>query len=160
MVNAANRRPGKAVVNACLIVFVLLLSHTALAVEQAHPDSHLYGGIPLAQWRTRIVDFDARSPQAAKAVDPLMAILADGRVDDVTRRNAAIALGNIREPARRVTPQLVEMTWRSGDQALWAAKALSLMGPAARDTTEHLRSIAQDEEQPLMMRQLALEALG
>ena len=128
--------------------------------SQPRPDSHRYGGITLADWRSRIVDFDADSPRAAQAVAPLLSIVADDRVDDVTRKNAAIALGNIGEPARIVSGQLMKMA--EGDQAdaIWSAKALSLMGAAARDETPRLTKLVLDDTRPLMLRQLALETLG
>ncbi len=132
--------------------------------SDVRPDSHLFGGVALRQWKQRLVDFDAQSPTAAKAVAPLLEILGDDRVDDVTRRNAALALGNIGEPARGATGQLARMIAAGnqdrGKEALWAAKALSLMGPAARDATPALVAVVGGREQPLALRQLALESLA
>ena len=127
-------------------------------------DSFAYAGVPLGEWKRRLVDFDSKSSSATQAVEPLMAILADRRVDDVTRRNAAIALGNIGEPARGAVPQLRQMIIakdeRGAKEAQWAGKALSLMGPAARDAAPALARVVRDDECPLALRQLALEALA
>ena len=145
---------------ATLLVCLLIAASTFSAEQTQRPDSYRYGGVTLDQWRKRVIDFDAQGPQAGASVAPLMEILADEQVDAVTRRNAALALGSIRGPARSVTPQLIKMTLAGDEASAWAAKALSLMGPAARDATDELSRIARDEDQDRMLRLLSLEALG
>ena len=156
------RRARTAANAAVVLATVYLLMHIGPATGTERSDGLTFGGVRLTHWQQRLVDFDAKSPAAARAVEPLMAILADERVDDVTRRNAAIALGNIGEPAGKAAPQLALMIAddENPKAALWAAKALSLMGSAARDATPELVRIVGESQQPLALRQLCMETLG
>lgn len=123
-----------------------------------------YGGVSLDQWRKRLVDFDADSPQAAHAVPALIEMVKDRQLDNITRRHAALALGRIGAPARTAVGTLVACLDEEGKDkeatALWAAKALALLGPAARSAAPKLIGILQDVQQPGRLRMATLEALA
>lgn len=152
----------------CLALAVLTAAATDAPEATAQPDEAIqektFGGVPLSQWQSRLVDFDADSPRAAKAVPALTAILLDADLDDVTRRNAALALGRIGREAQPAVPALVELIEASrqgrAKPAVWAAKAISLMGPYGRDATGALVAALRDTRRDMMLRQMTVEALA
>lgn len=122
-------------------------------------------GRTLDEWRETIKSLDPKSPEAAKEVDGLIAVMSDERVPWFTRRQAALTLGRIGAPAAEAIPRLVEYTATrsSGDHeastALWAIKALALFGRTGAAATPALARIVIDPTQDLAMRMMSIEAL-
>lgn len=121
-------------------------------------------GRTLDEWRDVIKSLDPKAPEAASEVDGLIAVMSDECVPWFTRRQAALTLGRIGEPAARAIPLLVKYaTTPSTDHetspSLWAIKALALYGRAAAPATPILARVLSDTNQDLALRMMSIEAL-
>ena len=124
-----------------------------------------YDGLTLVEWRDRIKQIRFDTPSAADAVPGLIEIARDRDVPWYTRRQAALTLGRIGEPAQQAVPVLVELLEESVDDSgastqLWSIKALALFGPVAREATAAFIELLESETQPHLARLSTLEALG
>ncbi|MFO1005190.1 MAG: HEAT repeat domain-containing protein [Planctomycetaceae bacterium] len=130
----------------------------------AGPASNTVAGRTLDEWRDVIKSLDPKAPEAAKEVEGLIVLMSDEHVPWFTRRQAALTLGRIGEPAARAIPLLVEYaTTKTGDQetstALWAIKALALYGRAGASAAPPLARIVTDPHADLALRMMSIEAL-
>lgn len=143
-----------------LIIIALL----AFQGPPAGGAERMYGGRALDAWRRELIDFDAASPQAAEKAPPLIEILGDPALDEGIRRDAAMALSRIGQPAQAAVPKLVTLLdsteGEPGDAPFWAAKALAQFGPLAKEATPALVALVHDVDRPLAHRQMVLEALA
>lgn len=124
-----------------------------------------YDGLSLEEWRRRIPDLDFASPEIASAIPGLLAIVRDREAPWFSRRQAAVTLGRIGEPARAAIPVLVELLDEPAgvpEEAarIWSLKALALFGPLAEESTPRLIEILRDDCATDHARLGALEALG
>ena len=130
--------------------------------DVTHSADRLYGGQPLSVWQQRMKDWDPVRPESLHAVTPLIEIIRQPDVPWFTRRQAALFLGAIGEPAHDVIPVLIELLQRTSESEMssWAIKALALFGPDASDATPRLIEILRDTSQPMETRVAAVEALS
>lgn len=131
----------------------------------AASDEPRYDGLTLPEWRERIKQLRFDDPSVADVVPGLIHIVRDRDVPWYTRRQAALTLGRIGEPARDAVPVLVNLLNEDPDTEgettqFWAVKALALFGPVAREATPALIDVLRSEAQPDVVRLVTLEALG
>lgn len=129
------------------------------------PTSPRYDGRTLAEWRERIQRLDYKSADIAGEVPGLLAIAQDTQAPWFSRRQAALTLGRIGEPAKNAIPAIVELLGeRTADPEqstqLWAIKSLALYGPVASDATPALVALLENSTQPPLPRLASIEALG
>ena len=125
----------------------------------------LYDGRTLAEWRARIKTVDYQGPDIADEVPGLLAIAQDTNAPWFSRRQAALTLGRIGEPAQSAVPALIELLAEGGEDPeqstqLWAIKALALYGPVAGEAAPALAELLEDESQAPLPRLASIEALG
>jgi HEAT repeat protein len=130
----------------------------------AVPDP-LYDGRTLAEWRDRIQNLDFDDPAIGDDVPGLLAIVEDTEAPWFSRRQAAITLGRIGEPAAEAVPVLIRLLDERGDAAdesteLWALKALARFGPVAESAAPMLVEILNDDAEDEFPRIAAIETLG
>ncbi|WP_197443720.1 HEAT repeat domain-containing protein [Maioricimonas rarisocia] len=124
-----------------------------------------YGGHTVDEWRARIKSFNLDDPGIASQVPGLIELTRDTELPWFTRRQAALTLGRIGEPAAQAVPVMESFLHPEGEPEplqtrLWAMKSLALFGPVAADAAGSIASILQDETAPLTLRLSAVEALG
>jgi HEAT repeat protein len=143
----------------------LLLADGSRPLLAGPPESRTYDGQTLDEWQERIKSLEFQSPAGASAVPGLMALVRDQDLPWYTRRQAALMLGRIGEPAAPIVPQLSD--WLQTDAsdadretALWSAKALALFGPTAAPATSALIAVLRDESRDHDLRLGCLEALS
>ncbi len=145
-----------------------LLAAAVVAAPASDPagvsGARRYDGLTLDEWRERVKNLDPAVPESAKAVPGLIAIVRDRDAGFLSRQLAAAALGRLGPASPEGVPVLVEILGEpasvEGSPRVWAAKGLSLYGPAARAAAGALLSILQDDSLPLLDRSVALEALA
>lgn len=120
-----------------VLLLVVLCSGTLRA------DETTYDGRTLAEWREQIKRLDFADPARGKYVPGLMAIVADPAVPWHSRRQAALTLGRMGEPAEPAVPLLESLLSDEEPDAAtcpqtWAAKGLGLFGRLAAPTTDRL----------------------
>jgi HEAT repeat protein len=119
----------------------------------------------LAEWRDRIQRLDYKSADIADEVPGLLAIAQDTQAPWFSRRQAALTLGRIGEPAKDAIPAIVELLREQTadpeqSTQLWAIKALALYGPVASEATPALVALLENSSQPPLPRLASIEALG
>ncbi len=124
-----------------------------------------YDGRTLEEWRRDIQLLDFQSPERAAAVPGLRQIIRDPEAPWFTRRQAALTLGRIAEPARPAIADLINLLDVPAEPIetappLWALKALALFGPLAREAAPRAIAILRDEQQPSILRMTATETLA
>lgn len=160
---------GQWLVLGVMLFGVIWFSVTAISCgsepqPNAGPSLNTVAGRTLDEWRDVIKSLDPKAPEAAKEVEGLIAVMSDDHVPWFTRRQAALTLGRIGEPAARAIPLLVEYaTTKTGDQetstALWSIKALALYGRAGASAAPPLARIVTDPDADLALRMMSIEAL-
>lgn len=125
----------------------------------------LYDGRTLDEWRDRIGRLDFDDPLIGDEVPGLLAIVEDVDAPWFSRRQAAITLGRIGEPAADAVPVLIELLDETGDHQeestqLWALKALARFGPVAEEAAPRLVEILNDGSRADLPRLAAIETLG
>lgn len=131
----------------------------------APADEPEYDGLTLSEWRELMKSLDFQSPAAAKAVPGLLMLLQDRDLPWFTRKQAALTLGRIGQPAESAVPVLRSLLISDDPVereaiAPWAAKALALFGPLAAEATPELELVLTDESRPQIDRLCCVEALG
>lgn len=121
-------------------------------------------GRTLDEWRDAMKSLDPKAPEAAQEVEGLIAVMSDEHVPWFTRRQAALTLGRIGEPAARAIPLLIQYaTTPTDDQetstALWSIKALALYGRAGASAAPSLARLVTDPGADLSLRMMSIEAL-
>lgn len=120
-----------------------------------------YAGRALRDWRIVLKNLDHTAPSAVAEIPGLIAIMQDAELPWFTRRQAALTLGRIGEPAAQVVPLLVEhLASSEEDTVLWAAKSIALFGPIGGPAASSLAEILGDESRSHITRMMALEALA
>jgi hypothetical protein len=124
-----------------------------------------YDGRTLDEWRARIQQLDYSSPDRAAAVPGLREIILDEEAPWFTRRQAALTLGRIGEPARGTVADLIRLLGAPLEPVetsppLWALKALALFGPLAAQAAPEAIRILADERAPIILRLTSTETLG
>jgi HEAT repeat protein len=125
----------------------------------------LYDGRTLAEWRARIPNLNFTDSDIGSVVPGLLAIVQDVDAPWFSRRQAAITLGRIGQPAQAAVPVLIALLDEPADvpehsARLWAIKALSLFGPLAADAAPRLIAVLNDDRAPELHRLSSIEALG
>jgi HEAT repeat protein len=138
---------------------------TSSAGVAAPGDEARYDGRSLSEWRERFQNLNFDDPQIAEEVPGLLAIVEDTEAPWFTRRQAAITLGRIGEPAEEAVPVLIglldePMTDPEQSTQLWALKALALFGPLAADAAPHVVEMLEDESRDELARLTCIETLG
>ena len=133
--------------------------------DSAAAPAPLYDGRTLAEWRDRIQNLDFDDPAIGDDVPGLLAIVEDTQAPWFSRRQAAITLGRIGEPAAEAVPVLIRLLDERGETAdesteLWALKALARFGPVAESAAPMLVEILNDESEDEFPRIAAIETLG
>lgn len=129
------------------------------------PPSNLYDGLTLDQWRDRIQQLDFKSPERAAAVPGLREIIRDSDAPWFTRRQAALTLGRIAEPATAAIADLMRLLDEPVEPVettppLWSLKSLALFGPLAVQAAPKTTVILNDNSIPLILRLTATETLA
>ena len=133
--------------------------------DPAAAPAPLYDGRTLAEWRDRIQNLDFDDPVIGDDVPGLLAIVEDVNAPWFSRRQAAITLGRIGEPAAEAVPVLIRLLDERGETAdeateLWALKALARFGPVAESVAPIVVKILNDETEDEFPRIAAIETLG
>jgi HEAT repeat protein len=128
-------------------------------------ESRRYDGLTLDEWRERIQRLDYKSPARSTADRGLREIIRDPDAPWFTRRQAALTLGRIGEPAKEAVADLVALLDEPVDPVetsppLWALKALALFGPLAVEAAPNAVAILTDVSLPLILRLTCTETLG
>ncbi len=153
-----------------LVLFFLLEPCSLIAQEDStnragQPSSgKLYDGRTLDEWRQAINEIRPESPASKAFVPGLLEILKDKEAPWFTRRQVANTLGRFGKNAPEGVPVLIEILDEPNSDEhtprIWAAKALALYGPLARDAAPRLVAILKDSQLPFEERAVTLEALG
>lgn len=162
-------RSSSGIWSVCLLGFLansLLGVRVSVGQQDAERDAHAavrYEGLTLDQWRDRIKLLDPKSPEASLAVTGLLEIVEDSQAPWFTRRQAALTLGRIGEPAVDAVAVLQKLVRGpvSDDTApaLWAMKALALFGPVAAPATPTISELALAPATEPHLQLLSIEAL-
>ncbi len=125
----------------------------------------LYDGRTLDEWRTSIQQIDFKSSERAAFVTGLRAIMNDPDAPWFTRRQAALTLGRIGEPAAPAIADLIRLLKAPVEPVettppLWALKSLALFGPLAVDAAPPAIAILTNPRQPMLLRLTATETLA
>jgi HEAT repeat protein len=128
-------------------------------------DIRRYDGRTLDEWRERIQELDFKSPERGEAVPGLRAIMNDSDVPWFTRRQAALTLGRIGEPAAPAVKDLIKLLAApippvETSPPLWSLKALAIFGPLAAEAAPDAIRILRHVQSPLILRLTATETLG
>jgi HEAT repeat protein len=147
------------------VLFLFCAFGSATYAQAAPIEERVYEGLTLDEWRERIQHLDYKSPERAAAVPGLRAIMLDPAAPWFTRRQAALTLGRIGEPAERVIDDLVRLLDEPVEPVetappLWALKALSLFGPSAAKATPRAIRFLSDDSTSILLRLTATETLG
>lgn len=139
-------------------------AHSGDRTASVRSQQRLYGGDSLDEWRDRMTSIDPAGPQIAEFVPGLTALMQDPAVPSEIRRQAALLLGRIGKPALTSLDALIGLLDEPGTgldaPALWAIKALSLLGAQAREATPSLVKILRDTQRSHLERISSIEALG
>ncbi len=124
-----------------------------------------YEGLTLGEWRELMKSLDFQSTAAVQAVPGLLMLVRDRELPWYTRKQAALTLGRIGEPAEAAVPVLrallvADDESEAASTTAWAAKALSLFGPLAAEATPELVLVLTDETRPHLERLSCVEALA
>ncbi len=123
-----------------------------------------YDGLTLAEWRIRLKNLGPGAPQAELAIPGLLEIATDPSVPPAMRRQATIMLGRLGKTSLSVLPEIIEMLKQSDEElarpAAWAAKAISLWGPLAKEATPKLVATLEQKDSHLETKLSCLEALA
>ncbi|MEZ6147713.1 MAG: HEAT repeat domain-containing protein [Planctomycetaceae bacterium] len=156
-----------AAVSVCLVTVAPACSDdlTLKRVTVAPADEPEYDGLTLSEWRELMKSLDFQSPAAAKAVPGLLMLLQDCDLPWFTRKQAALTLGRIGQPAESAVTVLRSLLMSDDPVereaiAPWAAKALALFGPLAAEATPELELVLTDVSRPQIDRLCCVEALG
>ena len=87
-----------------------------------------YGGRTVSEWRTRIGRLDFTDPLIKDDVPGLIELVRDPAVPEITRRQAAVTLARIGEPAQDAIPLLISLAGEPSCETeqssrFWALKA-------------------------------------
>lgn len=120
-----------------------------------------YQGRSLRQWRVVLKNLDHTDPSAIAEIPGLIEIMQDDELPWFTRRQVALTLGRIGEPASEAIPLLVEQLDSADEDTVnWAAKAIALFGPVGASAAPTLADIVQDETRSHPTRMMSMEALA
>jgi HEAT repeat protein len=124
-----------------------------------------YGGRTLDEWQEFIKETPHDVLANPETIDGLIQIMQDREAPWANRRQAALTLGRIGQPATRAVPLLREFLLNSEEPdpqatTLWALKGLALMETVAEPATEDVVRIVLDEGQPHLVRVNAIDTLG
>lgn len=128
-------------------------------------DVRRYDGRTLDEWRELIQELDFKSPDRGAVVPGLRAIMNDNEAPWFTRRQAALTLGRIGEPAAPAIQDLIKLLGAAIDPVetsppLWSLKALALFGPLAADAAPDAIRFLRELRAPIILRLTATETLG
>lgn len=150
---------------ACHLVFMASCLFVGPSVLLAQSSAQLYAGRTLSEWRELIKSVDFQSQTAIEAVPGLLLLVRDRDLPWYTRRQAALTLGRIGEPAASAVPVLQSLLVNGDNSeppstAAWAAKSLALFGPIAAEATPELAIVLNDESRSHVDRLSCVEALA
>jgi len=123
-----------------------------------------YDGFTLDEWKVRLKNLGPGLPGAKAAVPGLLEIATDTNVPATLRRQATLMLGRLGKASLSALPDVTQMLQVPADKtarpATWAAKAIALWGPLAKDATPQVVTTLVQKETPLETRLACLEALA
>jgi HEAT repeat protein len=136
-----------------------------IGLAAAAQDARRYDGRTLNEFRQIIQELDFKSPDRARSVPGLRAIINDAEVPWFTRRQAALTLGRIGEPARDAVADLIKLLHAPIEPVetgppLWSLKALALFGPLAADAAPDAIRFLTDRGAPIILRLVSTETLA
>ena len=170
LANSGGRRLGRVLVWCGVGVFlgpalavVVLAEEPVEVISPATPPRKQARS--LDEWREVMKSLDFQSPAASAEVPGLIELVEDETVPWFTRRQAALTLGRIGQPAAQAVPLLERYaTGPVGDREtsppLWAVKALALFGSVAAPATPTLARLVGDPLTDPAVRLMSTEALG
>lgn len=147
-------RTRLAVIAAGVVLFVLCLEQRGTAAPPSEEPS----------LRELLSDLDPRSSKAIESVPRLISTIQNDVVPGVVRRQAAMMLARIGEPASDAIPILIEL--RDGSTAadpnvrFWATKSLGLFRSTAAEAVPVLSRELADLNIPTSERLLVADVLG
>lgn len=123
-----------------------------------------YGGRTLKEWQEYIKETPHDVLANPETIDGLIEIMQDRDAPWANRRQAALTLGRIGQPAARAVPLLHQLLDSDDEDpqatTLWALKGLALMETVGEPATKKVIQIVLDEGQPHLIRVNALDTLG
>ncbi len=140
--------------------------------EQARPgdkrearSERLYDGLTLDQWRDRIQRIDFQAADRGRHVQGLREIVRDESAPWFSRRQAALTLGRLGDPASAAIADLVGLLKAPAEPLetappLWALKALALFGPSAVMAAPDAIAVLKDVRQSMILRLTSTETLA
>lgn len=138
---------------AALLAAAMCLSHPANADDT-----------DWTEWSRRIKSIDPKSRTAEEEIPSLIQLVKRKDAPWHVRRQAAMTLGRIGQPARAAVDPLADLLQTEGRRdavtALWATKSLALFGGHAAPATDVLIQQLHDVDLPMEQRQMSLEALA
>ncbi|MDG2389158.1 MAG: HEAT repeat domain-containing protein [Planctomycetaceae bacterium] len=127
-------------------------------------DTKTYDGLTAEEWRARLKMLGPDLPGASAAIPGLTQLVADRTVDLIIRRRAIIMIGRLGQPGLEslstLKTLLKEDARKGHPPAAWAAKAIALLGPAAKEATPELITRLNAPSAHLESRLACLEALA
>lgn len=149
----------------CLALTLLCILPAGDSRGEDPSTGRTYAGYTVDEWRARIKSFNLDDPGIASEVPGLVELTRDTTLPWFTRRQAALTLGRIGEPAASAVPVIEAFLHPDGEAEplqtqLWAMKSLALFGPIAADAAATVADILQDRSTPLTLRLAAVEVLG
>ena len=139
----------------CAALLIMRAAPPACAAEPRDDDESV---------RKLLVGLDPNGSQARVAVPRLIAVISDDELSDVVRRQTAMMLARIGDPAREAVPILIELRSdkRSDESGVrfWATKSLGLFGSVAAGAVPILSKELADAMHPAGERLLVADVLG
>lgn len=134
-------------------------------LEGDAPDApRRYEGLTLDEWRERIKLLGPGVAGAEEAVPGLRAIAEDRTVEPALRRQAVTKLGRLGKPGLKALPTLQKLLREPADDhaipAVWSAKAIGFLGPAASAAVPRMIEVLEDPATPIEAQLACLEALA
>lgn len=122
-----------------------------------------YDGLTLDEWDVRIKAFSYSSPEAARSVPGLIEIVDDSAAPWESRRQAALTLGRMGQPARTAVPHLIRLgsdARQTEETRLWALTALARFGPVGAEAAPMAAQILANPKENHLLQLAATEVLG
>ncbi|MCA8997636.1 MAG: HEAT repeat domain-containing protein [Planctomycetaceae bacterium] len=145
------------------ILFLAVMATPAFGIQSPDPPK-TYGDFTLAEWRERIKSIPLPVLGNPQDVHALLEIVSDQDAPWPDRRQAALTLGRIGEPARQAIPVLVDLlrSERSQDETtlLWILKSLTYFQTLAEPAFPDVAKIVSDADRPHLIRVAAMETLA
>ncbi len=141
------------------------LDQQTLSAADDAATNPVVAGATLTEWRERMSVLELRDPAGARFVPGLLELVRRSEVPWFTRRQAALTLGRMGQPAEAAVPVIMDLLRArdppdDAETELWAIKALGLFGPLARDATPVLLGGYRRSKATELVRLSTIDALS